>query len=48
MVSSERFSLDLSEYILFQIEKIVFEYKNQYLGSKWTVLDVLKHTTQSP
>ena len=48
MVPSERSSLDLSEYTLFQIKKIFCIYKNQFLGEKLTFLSFSKPSIQSP
>ena len=38
MVSSERSSLDLSEFTLFQIQNIICNYKNQIIGENLTFL----------
>ena len=38
MVSSEKSNSDLSEYNLFQIQKIFYIYKNQFLDEKLTFL----------
>ena len=41
MVSSEISSSDPSAYTLFHIEKIIFNYENQFLREKWKHLGFL-------